>query len=191
MYNCQINCCILSLHVQFRAIQYLQKFRYNQLIYRIHWEQHINKLDQGFSVTNSPRTTSRVGCKSLLQAINLVITPACLYTFGREYRVLQMRCIHRTPHLAHVVLLSVISNSHSSVKLSTLTIYQYIQYSVSACYKLVIASSQLRIQFIMSNYYTWFYACSVLFYFSISIFYMLSTFQVPTHMYATSSRDIG
>ena len=48
--------------------------------------------------------------------------------------------IHRNPHLAHVILLSVISSSHSSVRLSTLTIYQYIQYSAPACYKLVIAS---------------------------------------------------
>ena len=56
--------------------------------------------------------------------------------------------IHRTPHLAHVVLLSVISSSHSSVRLSALTIYQYIQYSISPCYKLVIASRKLRNQHI-------------------------------------------
>ena len=65
-------------------------------------------------------------------------------SFGRVYWVVQMGRIHRTPHLAHVVLLSVISSSHNLVRLSTATIYQYIQYSVSACYKLVIASSQLR-----------------------------------------------
>ena len=33
------------------------------------------------------------------------------------------------------------SSSHKSLRLSALTIYQYIQYSVSAYYKLVIASS--------------------------------------------------
>ena len=77
---------------------------------------------------NSPRTTSRVGCKSPLWAICLVITPACLYTFGRVYWVLSMGRIHQTPYLAHVVLLSVISSSHSSVRLSALTIYQYIQF---------------------------------------------------------------
>ena len=69
--------------------------------------------------------------------------------------------------------LSVISSSHRSVRLSALTIYQYIQYSVSACYKLVIASSQLRIKFIMSDYYTCFYACSVMFYFIYTVSYML------------------
>ena len=101
-----------------------------------------------FSVPNSPRTTSQVGCKSPLWAISLVIMPACFYTFGRVYWVLLMGHIHQTPHLAHVVLLSVISSSHSSVRLSALTIYQYIQYSVSACYKLVIASSKLKNQHI-------------------------------------------
>ena len=99
--------------------------------------------------------------------------------------------IHQIPHLAHVVLLSVISSSHRSVRLSALTIYQYIQYSVSTCYKLVISFSQLRIQFIMSDYYTCFYACSIMFYFSFTLSYMLSTFQVLTHTCATSSRDVG
>ena len=131
--------------------------------------------------SNSPRTTSQVGCKSLPWEISLVITPTCLYTSCRVYWVLSMRRIHRTPHLAHVVLLSVISSSHRSVRLSALTIYQYIQYSILACYKLVIASSQLKIQFIMSDYYTCFYACSVMFYFSFTLSYMLSAFQILTH----------
>ena len=99
--------------------------------------------------------------------------------------------IHQTLHLAHVVLLSVISSSQNSVRLSALTMYQYIQYSISACYKLVIASSKLRIQFIMSDYYTCYFACSIMFYFSIILSYMLSTFQVLTHMCATSSCDVG
>ncbi|KAH0784174.1 hypothetical protein KY290_003772 [Solanum tuberosum] len=42
--------------------------------------------------------------------------PARLYTFGRVYWVLSMGRIHRTPHLAHVVLLSIISSSHSTVR---------------------------------------------------------------------------
>ena len=126
-----------------------------------------------------------------MNLINLVVTPACLYSSSRVYWVLSMGRIHQTPHSAHVVLLSVISSSYSSVRLSTLTIYQYIQYSISACYKLVIASSQLRIQFIMSDYYTCFYACSVMFYFSFTLSYMVSTFQVLTHTCAISSRDVG
>ena len=80
--------------------------------------------------------------------ISLVITLACLFTSGRVYWVLSMGHIHRTRHLAHLVLLSVISSYHSSVTLSALTIYQYIQYSVSACYKFVIASSLLKNQHI-------------------------------------------
>ena len=36
-----------------------------------------------------------------------------------------------------------------------------------------------------------FCACSVMFYFSCTLSYMLSTFQVPTHTCATSSRDVG
>ena len=98
----------------------------------------------GFSVPNSPRTTSQVGCKSPLWAISLMITPACLYTFGSVYWVLSMGHIHRTPHLDHVVLFSVTSSSQCSVRLSAFTIYHYIRYSVSTCYKLVIASSYLR-----------------------------------------------
>ena len=128
---------------------------------------------------------------SPLWAISLVITLACLYTFGRVYWVLSTGCIHRTSHLAHVVLLSVISSFHCSVRLSALTIYQYIQYSVSTCYKLIIVSNQHRIQFIVSDYYTCYYACSVMFYFNFTLFQMLSTFQVLMHTCATSSHDVG
>ena len=103
----------------------------------------------GFSVPNCPRSTRLVSCKSPLWAISLVITPTCPYTFGRVYWVLSMGHIHRTPHFAHALLLLVISSSHSSVRLFALTIYQYIQYSVSSCYKLVIAFSYLNIQYIM------------------------------------------
>ena len=42
-----------------------------------------------------------------------------------------------------------------------------------------------------SNYYTCFCACSVMFYFSCTLSFMLSTFQVLTHTCATSSRDVG
>ena len=54
------------------------------------WEQHITKFDQGSTYPNSPRTTRQVGCKSPLWAINLVITPSFLNTFGRVYWVLSM-----------------------------------------------------------------------------------------------------
>ena len=140
---------------------------------------------------NSHWTTRQVCSKYPLWAINLVITPACLYTFGRAYLVLSMWCIHWTPHIAHVVLLLVISSSHSLVRLFALTIYQYIQYSVSTCNKLVIASSKLRIMFFMSNYYASFYACLVMFDFSFTLSYMISTFQVLTHTCTTFSHDVG
>ena len=42
-----------------------------------------------------------------------------------------------------------------------------------------------------SDYYTYFCACSVMFYFSFTLSYMLSTFQVLTHTCATSSHDVG
>ena len=110
-----------------------------------------------------------------------MITPTCLYTYGRVYWVLSMGCIHRTQNLAHVVLLSVLSSSHSSVRLSALTIYQYIQYSVSTCHKLVIDPVSSEISTSRSNYYTCFCACLVMFYFSFTLSYMLRTFQVLTH----------
>ena len=47
------------------------------------------------------------------------------------------------------------------------------------------------VQFIISDYYTCFYACSVMLYFSFTLSYMLSTFQVLMHTCATSSRDVG
>ena len=124
----------------------------------------------------SSRITSKVGCKSPLWAIRLVIMTACLYNIDRVYWVLLMGHIHQTPHLAHVVLLSVISSSHSSVRLSVLTIYQYIQYSVSACYKLIMHPVSSKIITSRSDYYTCFCACSVMFYFSFTLSYMPSTF---------------
>ena len=117
--------------------------------------------------------------------------PTCLYTFGRLYWVLSMGRIYWTPHLAHLVLLSIISSSHNSVRLSAWSIYQYIQHSVSTCCKLVIASNLLRIQFIMSDYYTCYYACSVMFCSCFTLSYMFSTFHVLTHTCATSSCEIG
>ena len=89
-------------------------------------------MHKGSTYAISPRTTSQVACKSPLWEISLVIMPACLYTFGRVYWVLLMGRIHRTPHLAHVVLLSIISSSHSSVRLYCV---DHIYSSVSACYK--------------------------------------------------------
>ena len=115
--------------------------------------------------------------------------PACLYTLGRVYLVLSMGRIHRTPHLAHVVLLSVISSSHSSVRLSVLTIYQYIQFQHVINFSLHPVSSEISTS--RSDYYTCFCACLVMFYFSCTLSYMLSTFQALTHTCATSSRDVG
>ena len=86
-----------------------------------------------------------------------------------------MGLIHWTPLLAHVVLLSVISSSHSSVRLSTLTIYQYIQYLVSTNHGQIVILVFVLVQL----------------YFILTLSYMLSTFQVLTHTCATSSRDIG
>ena len=148
-------------------------------------------MDYGSAYLICPRTTSQVGCKSPLWASNLVITPTCLFTFGRVYSVLSMGRIHRTPHLAHVVLLSVISISHNSVKLSSLTIYQYIQYSVSACYELSMHPVSSEISTSRSDYYTCFCVCLVMFYFSFTLSYMLSTFQVRKHTCSISSRDVG
>ena len=42
-----------------------------------------------------------------------------------------------------------------------------------------------------SNNYTYFSACSVMFYFSFTLSYMLNTFQVLTYTCATSCRDVG
>ena len=118
--------------------------------------------------------------------------PACLYTSGRVYWVLSMGGIHRTPHLAHVVLLSVISSSRVQSDSIALTIYQYSQYSVSACYKLVTAFSYLSNQYLScSDYIIAYLLCSVICYFSCILSCMLSTFQVLTHTCATSSRDVG
>ena len=107
-----------------------------------------------FNSPNSPKTTRQVGCKSLLWAINLVITPACLHTSGRVYWVLSMGRIHQTPHLSHVVLLSVISSSHCLVRLSTLTIYQYIQFQHVINWSLHPVSSKISTS--RSDYYVCF-----------------------------------
>ena len=42
-----------------------------------------------------------------------------------------------------------------------------------------------------SDYYTCFFACSIMFYFNFTLPYMLNTFQLLTHTCATSSRDVG
>ena len=72
-----------------------------------------------------------------------------------------------------------------------LTIYQYIYYSFSACYKFVATLSYLRVQYIMFRLYHWFIACLVMYYFSFILSCMLSTFQVLTHTFATSSPNVG
>ena len=64
------------------------------------------------------------------------------------------------------------------------------EYSVLICYKLVIASIQLRIQFIMSDYSTCYFVYSVMFYFSFTLSCMLSSFQILTHTCSTSSLDV-
>ena len=74
-----------------------------------------------------------------------------------------------------------ISSSHKSVRLSTFIIYQYIQYSVSTCHKLFIDLVSSEISTSRSYYYTCFCACLVMLYFSFTLSYMLSTFQVLTH----------
>ena len=140
---------------------------------------------------NSSRTTSQVGCKSPLSAMSLLITPACLDTFGRVYWVLSMVHIHRTPHLDHMVLLLVISSSHSSVRLSTLTIYLYIKYSIHHVLNSSLHLVSLEISILCSDDYTCFYACSFMFYISFNLSYVLSNFKVLTHTCATSSHDVG
>ena len=125
--------------------------------------------------------------------ISLVITLICLYTSGRVYWVLSMGRIHRIPYLAHVVLLSVISSSHSSVRLYCINhIYRLVSIQSQYIINLVIASSYLIIQYIScSYYYTCFCAYLVMIYFSFTLSYMVSTFQVLTHTCDTYSRDVG
>ena len=83
------------------------------------------------------RTTNQVGCMSRQWAISLIITLSCHYTFGRVYWVPSVGRIQQTHHLHQVVLLSVISSSHSSLKT--------LLHLPSICYKLVIAFSYLGI----------------------------------------------
>ena len=66
-----------------------------------------------------------------------------------------MGCIHYTPHLAHVILLSVISSSHKSVKLSTLIIYQYIHTCATSFRDVGLSSHHLdhaQIDFSISSF---------------------------------------
>ena len=89
------------------------------------------------------------------------------------------------------VLLSVISSSHSSVRLSSLTIYQYIQYQFQHVINWSLHPVSSEISTTRSDYYTCFCACSMTFHFSFTLSYMLRTFQVLTPTCATSSRDVG
>ena len=123
--------------------------------------------------------------------ISLQITLACLYTTSRVYWVLSMGRRHQTPHLAHVVLLAVISSFHSSVKLYYIEyIYTWVIFQSQHVIKsLNPISSEFSIS--CSKHFTFFCACSVMFYFNFNLSYMLSTFQILTHTCATSSRDVG
>ena len=124
--------------------------------------------------------------------ISLMITTACLYTFGMVYWVLSMGRIHRTPYLSHVILLLVISSSHSQVILYCIDcIYSSVSIHPQHVINLVIASVSSIFSISCSEYYTCFCACSVIFYFNCTLSYMLSTFQVLTHTCATSSRDVS
>ena len=102
-------------------------------------------------------------------AISFVITSACPYTFGSVYWVLSMRRIHRTPHFAHVFLLSVFSIAHSSVRLSctdhlsVYSVFSFFQYVIN--WSLHSVSSEFSIS--CSDYYTCFCACSVMFLFQL------------------------
>ena len=128
--------------------------------------------------------------------IILIIMPACLYTSGRVYWVLSMGRIHRTPHLAHVVLCRLLVAPTVQSDSITLTIFQYSQYSVSACYKFVhciqlAQYSVFSVSISCSDYFIALLLCSVICYFSFTLSCMLSTFQVLTHTCATSSHDVG
>ena len=123
--------------------------------------------------------------------ISLVITPPYLNTFGRVYWFLSKKRIHRSPHLAHVVFWLVISSSQSSVILYALTIYQYIQYSISAYYKLVITTFYLRNQYVMFRL-LYLFLC-FLNYISLQLYSILhaQSIQLLTHTCATFSRYVG
>ena len=82
--------------------------------------------------------------------ISLVITPACLYTPDRVYWVISMSRINWTPHLDHVILLSIIRISHSSVRLYCIDhIYSSVIIQFQHVINLVIASIYLNIKYIM------------------------------------------
>ena len=62
-----------------------------------------------------------------------MITPACLYTFGKVYWVLLMGHICRTSQLAPMVLLSIIIIS--TIQLDSIALAMF-QFSVSTCHNL-------------------------------------------------------
>ena len=99
--------------------------------------------------------------------------------------------IHRTPHLAHVFyyrLLVAPTVQLDSLYWPFISIFN-IQFQHVINWSLHPVSSEISTSH--SDYYTCFYACSVMFYFTFTLYYMLSTFQVLTHTCATSSRDVG
>ena len=123
--------------------------------------------------------------------IILVIIPACLYTFGRVYWVLSVRPMHRTQHLSHVVLLSAISSSYSSVilhcinhisvfSISMLLLGHYIHISHVRYFSIY---SMLR----LIHYVMYFFSYIL---FQLYSILHASIFQVLTHTCATSSHDV-
>ena len=72
------------------------------------------------------------------------------YTYERVYWVLSMRHIRQTPYLDHVVLLLLISSSHSIARLNCIDhIYKLVNIQSYHSINLFIASSYLKIQHIM------------------------------------------
>ena len=103
-----------------------------------------------------------------------------------------MQSIHRNPYLRHVVLLSVISVSHSFVIVYYIKhIYSSVSIQPQHVINFVIASSYLVFNISCLEYYNYFCACSVMYYFSFTLSYMFCTFQVLTRMCNTSSYDLG
>ena len=91
-YKCFLTKLIVAFSICMLSFELSNIYRNSDIIVNFQklQEQHNTELDQGSTYPNSPRTTSQVGHKSPMWAISVVITPACLYTFGRVYWVLSM-----------------------------------------------------------------------------------------------------
>ena len=115
---------------------------------------------------------------------------ACLCNSDKVYWILLMGRMHRTPHLALVVLLSVISSSHSLViALTIFTVQLVLILNILKFWSLHPVSSTCSIS--RSEYYTSFCFCSVMHYFRFTLSYLLVTFQVLTPTCTTYSFDVG